>query len=388
VQWPSDTVVIVVPDFEPACGGTVRQSGLQARALVASGRRVVVLTRLVERSWPVVEERDGLEVQRLGDGTGGRADRRFLLETARWLRRHRGSVLLVQSLGCPDVAVASAMAGLARRTVTVWTALGEATDVLGGARPIGARLRRIVRDRCYRSPHHVVLNEAMEQELRSLGVAGQIWRIPVPVDLETFRPPSALERASARRRLGVPEDGFVVAYSGHLRRLKRVDRIIEAFALAFSNTPGARLVVIGSGAGLPDDVESELGAQVAASAVAAKVIFTGRRQQVGPLLWAADAFVMASEREGQPNSLVEAMACGLACVAPASAGASDLLSEDHGILLADAEPAALAGALRRLHAEASLARRLGERARARVEVQSLERVMASYEKLYASILSA
>jgi len=380
-------VVLVVPDFEPACGGTVRQAGLQARALAASGRPAVVLTRRLDPSWPAHERRDGVEVWRLGGGSGGPVDRRFLVETARWLRRRQRSVAVVQSLGCPDVAVASRLAGMARRTVVVWSALGEASELLRPGRSAGALLRRGVREYCYQPTHHVALNEAMERELRSLGVCEQLWRIPVPVDIATFRPPTPAERRDARRRLGVPEDGFVVAYSGHLRRLKRVDRIIEAFRLAFSRCPSARLVLIGGGAGLPDDVETELRAQACRLSIGARVLFTGRRERVAPLLWAADAFVMASEREGQPNSLVEAMASGLACVAPVSAGASELLVNGGGILLDDGEPAKLAGALLRLARDESLARSYGRRARALVEAQSVERVMASYEAIYAAVLA-
>lgn len=379
--------MLVVPDFEPACGGTVRQAGLQARALAAAGRPVVVLTRRLDPAWPAFERRDGVEVWRLGGGPGGHVDRRFLVETTRWLRRRQGSVALVQSLGCPDVAVASRLAGMASRTVVVWSALGEASELLRPGRSAGALLRRSLRERCYQPTHHVVLNEAMERELRSLGVSEQLWRIPVPVDLSTFRPPSATERRDARRRLGVPEDGFVVAYSGHLRRLKRVDRIIEAFSQAFSSRPSARLVLIGSGRGLPDDTEQYLRRQAARLPVGARVLFTGRRERVAPLLWAADAFAMASEREGQPNSLVEAMASGLACVAPISAGASELLAGGGGILLDDGEPSKLAEALLRLAGDVALARSLGRRARELVEAQSVERVMASYEQLYAAVLA-
>lgn len=381
------SVVLVVPDFEPACGGTVRQAGLQARALAASGRSVVVLTRRLDPTWPVHERRDGVEIWRIGGGPAALVDRRFLVETARWLRQRRRTVALVQSVGCPDVAVASHFAGMARRTVVVWSSLGEASELLRPGRSLGARVRRGVRERCYQPTHHVALSEAMERELRSLGVSEQLWRIPVPVDLATFRPPSPKERRDARRRLGVPEDGFVVAYSGHLRRLKRVDRIIEAFSLAFSRVPSARLVLIGGGRGLPDDAEHELRRQAASLPVGARVLFTGRRERIAPLLWAADAFVMASEREGQPNSLVEAMATGLACVAPVSAGAAELLAGGAGIVVDDAEPAKLAGALVRLAGDVALARSFGERARALVQTQSVQRVMASYEALYAAVLA-
>src|SRR6059058_4881337 len=54
------TVVFVVPDFEPSVGGTTRQAGLQARAMLERGYDVVVLTRRFDSAWPEHEVLAGL----------------------------------------------------------------------------------------------------------------------------------------------------------------------------------------------------------------------------------------------------------------------------------------------------------------------------------------
>jgi glycosyltransferase involved in cell wall biosynthesis len=83
-----------------------------------------------------------------------------------------------------------------------------------------------------------------------------------------------------------------------------------------------------------------------------------------------------------PNVLLEAMACGLTCVAPASAGGDELLFGSAGVIPESNSPADLAGALIDLLADPELRQALGTfaAARARVEHQP-ERIVADYEAL-------
>ena len=81
----------------------------------------------------------------------------------------------------------------------------------------------------------------------------------------------------------------------------------------------------------------------------------------------ADAFVLPSFTEGHPKALIEAMACGLACVASDCAGNRSLIEDGVTGLLFDARrPAELAAHLERLARDPALAARLGAAARERV----------------------
>src|SRR5262245_11133282 len=88
---------------------------------------------------------------------------------------------------------------------------------------------------------------------------------------------------------------------------------------------------------------------------------------------AADVYVLPSIREAHPLALLEAMACGLPCVATRLAGATDVLIEDgvNGRLFPADDEAALAGILRQLIADERCAQALGGRAR--------ETVVARYD---------
>jgi glycosyltransferase involved in cell wall biosynthesis len=73
------------------------------------------------------------------------------------------------------------------------------------------------------------------------------------------------------------------------------------------------------------------------------------------------------DRDGIPNVLVEAMACGLPVVTTAVSGIPELVVDgENGLLVPPDDPAAVAGSLRRLRDEPELARRLGEQGRASV----------------------
>ncbi len=105
-------------------------------------------------------------------------------------------------------------------------------------------------------------------------------------------------------------------------------------------------------------------------------------------LRAADVFLLPSRAEGLSNALLEAMACGLACVATPVSGSAALLEDGRGILAPAGDPTAWASELRRLGGDADLRARLGNAARAYVSAQySLEAtadgLVAAYRRLGA-----
>ena len=89
------------------------------------------------------------------------------------------------------------------------------------------------------------------------------------------------------------------------------------------------------------------------------------------------------------NSLLEAMATSLPCLASAIGGNTDLLGQgEAGLLLPADDPGAWAGAIIGVLTDPELARRLGLAARRRIEADfSIEAVVDRYQKLYRDLLS-
>jgi len=119
--------------------------------------------------------------------------------------------------------------------------------------------------------------------------------------------------------------------------------------------------------------------------IADRVRFVGSVSDVRPYLAAADAFVLATLYDPQPNAALEAMASGLAVVTTPRCGAAELLREGESGYVRDAlDVAGLAHAIERLEPPAG--RALGEAARAAVLPYSPAAMAEEYLALYRRLL--
>ncbi|MCU1426807.1 MAG: glycosyl transferase group 1 [Actinomycetia bacterium] len=385
VRRRAGTVVFVVPDFEPTLGGTTRQTHNQASELRARGYDVLVLTQRLELHWPRSELRNGLRLQRVGPS--GRTFLRMkllVLSMSRWLRQHRDDIAVVNVIMYPDFVVSAALAGLADRTVMCWAGLGDATDTVGTSGPLRAPLRAI-RRRALSSAAQVALTPALREELDRLHLGRDVTVIPTPVNVDEFRPATPEERRAARRAIGVTDDELVIAYTGHLRALKRVERLVEAFERLVASGRPARLVLVGSSRDDLVDSPTALREQLGRVEVRDRIIITGAVADVRPYLHAADAFVLPSDREGLSNSVLEALASGVPVVAPPSAAGDQVLDETCGIIPESNNPSHLYAALISLADDPEYRARLAVGARRAAERFALGRVVNEYEGLYSRL---
>jgi glycosyltransferase involved in cell wall biosynthesis len=132
-----------------------------------------------------------------------------------------------------------------------------------------------------------------------------------------------------------------------------------------------------------------LEARAKALRVAHAVHFTGPVADVADALRAADVFALPSVAEGMSNSLLEAMATALPCVASDIGGNQDLLGpSEAGVLVAGGTPAGWADALIDLLRDPDRRARLGASARRRIDEEfALERVVGRYVDLYRRLLA-
>lgn len=159
---------------------------------------------------------------------------------------------------------------------------------------------------------------------------------------------------------GLPEDHDGPArllYHGRVDRRKGVLDFIEALALLREqDTPFAATI---SGIGPDVDPARELAERLGFSE--SEVRFTGYAEygSVPALYREADVFVSPTYAEGFSNTILEAMAAGLACVSTNSVGVSDCLrDEENGLLVDPGDVPALARALTRTVEDAALRRRI------------------------------
>jgi glycosyltransferase involved in cell wall biosynthesis len=143
------------------------------------------------------------------------------------------------------------------------------------------------------------------------------------------------------------------------------------------------LVLVGDG-----EERDRLASKAAELGVADRVHFAGRVADPAEYLRAADAFVLPSVAEGMSNSLLEAMATGLPCLASDIGGNTDLLGQrGAGLLLPGDNTQAWADAILRVVADRDFGLGMGAAARRRVEADfALEVVVDRYQALYRRLL--
>lgn len=187
-------------------------------------------------------------------------------------------------------------------------------------------------------------------------IAAETWKLPGRV-IRYVPNGIALERFAtdgARRGQGEPVIGTVAA----LRAEKNLPRLLRAFAAL----ERGRLVIVGDG---PE--RAALQALAHALGIAPRVAFAGHRQDTASLYARFDIFALSSDTEQMPLSVIEAMASTLPVAATDVGDIGLMVGAPNAPFIVPPDDAALAGALRRLLADAGLRRRIGGANRAKAE---------------------
>ncbi|MCB1689034.1 MAG: glycosyltransferase family 4 protein [Halioglobus sp.] len=264
-------------------------------------------------------------------------------------------------------------------------------------------VKRILRRRGYQQVYNafdalVTNSQAIEEFLRSIGVTTRIEYIPNGVNLQRFHPSTtAAEREAStalREKFGIPAEHKVIVAVGAIMPRKGPDKILQAWRRILPHLPDTHVMFVGPRADTHDPKLQKFGeeieALVAGSGAAHQVHFTGIVDDVENYLRAADVFILASNREGTPNSVLEAMATGLPCLVTPFLGISAGIGQpgEH-YQLVEREPEAIAAALTGLLQNDTLATAYAERGQRYVvdnvdQQLSLDRYVALYQELAAA----
>ena len=184
-----------------------------------------------------------------------------------------------------------------------------------------------------------------------------------------------------RRPTGPPRPPVTLLTIGRMREPKDFTTLVRAIAAL--DRGSVRLRIAGDGPDRPE-VESE----ISRLGVHDAVELLGTRGDVDELLAAADLFVLSSDSEGLPMSVLEAMVAGLPVVASAVGGVPELVTHgETGLLVPPRDSAALAAAIREIAGDSQLRDRLGDAARRRAQQEfSIERCRQQHLELYQALL--
>jgi len=182
------------------------------------------------------------------------------------------------------------------------------------------------------------------------------------------------ERARLRAEWGAKPTDFVVGSIGALSRRKGQHTVLQAAAQLASTPEGARLKVVLVGEG---DERGALEQRASELGLTSRTRFLGDRSDAAQIVAAFDLFVLASQMESMPLTVLEAMAASVPTVATSVYGLRQIVEDGStGRLVPADDPGALAAALRSAMGQPETARAWGRAGRLRWEARFTAQQMA------------
>jgi glycosyltransferase involved in cell wall biosynthesis len=209
---------------------------------------------------------------------------------------------------------------LVRRPVVIYV-LGKDLDQDYHRPVLGSLLRFFLR----RAAGVTVQGQSSRERLVSLGVTVDI--VSPVIDLKRIPPTAAGPRAAD------------LIFVGRLAEEKRGDRFVDIVQAVARVRPEVRAVIVGTG-----PLEAQVKAQVKAAGIERNVTFTGWTTEVYRFLADARVYVLCSDNDQMPLTLIEAVACGCVPVVGRVGNVADLVRPDSGFVVGKEDVAAYAAA--------------------------------------------
>lgn len=241
----------------------------------------------------------------------------------------------------------------------------------GEAESYLARSARWVRPSLSRAAALVVPSGFLQAVFAKFDISSAV--IPNIIDLNTFSPAQTPET----------EGAFTLAITRNLEPIYGLDVAINALAIVREQAPDVRLVIAGSG---PQKVALE--SLVAELELRDAVEFCGRlsREEIVALYRRCDAALNPTHVDNMPNSVLEALACGLPVISTDVGGVPFIVRDDQTALLVPPDdPEAMAAAILRVYRDDRLRARLGEAGQADVAQYSWDQVRPQWMALYKRV---
>jgi glycosyltransferase involved in cell wall biosynthesis len=215
---------------------------------------------------------------------------------------------------------------------------------------------------------------------RMYGIGGcrVVWNC-IPIDL--YASPQTT-RAAWRAKQGFPEEAILFVCVARFAPQKNHALLINAFAKGPASDPRAHLVLAGEGV-----LRAELQVRVNQLGLTSRVHFLGLRTDIPDVLGASDVFVLSSAYEGNPLSVIEAMAAGLPVVGTSVGGVPELLQNGtEGFIVPPDNAEQLSDAMMTLLKDGNLRSVMGAAAATRAKEKfDVSAMIRAYEELYNEI---
>lgn len=371
--------------FHPDYSGSAVQAHNLSQHLTRLGASPSILSANLSDS-PSYEVIDGIPVHRVPVLKSPALEiPSFWISAASFLATHRRQFDLIHAHGTLQHGVVSLVGRAFRKPTILKVAMADSDLAFERQGRLNGGANRFMVQRFDR---YIATTSAIAAEMREKGLdEARVRLIPNGVDTVRFSPADPDQRALLRRNLGLP-DAPLVSCVAIINERKNIDGILRIWRDVVSSGAAGHLALIGPVPEPGGPFHRRLLTYVEHHGLAERVTFLGKRDPVVPYLQASEAFLFPSRQEGMPNSVLEAMACGVPCLVSGSAGTEEIVTNGHdGFALEPDDEPGFARATARLVTNRPLRDDMGARARQTILTRfSLDSVARRYWALYQELL--
>jgi glycosyltransferase involved in cell wall biosynthesis len=335
IQHRTKRILMLIDSFYPVIGGAEKQAERICRKLIASGREVIVLTRQINKAYPIEEDYNGMHIYRLPNfGFTGASKLKATIPTMHWLMKNKDKYDVIHCHGNNPFEWAAMLAyPFTKKPYLIKLTNPNFLNYAGATngkkmkaqsgnfitneiiRPMMLPVLRFTRSRMIRKAGRVLaISPEITGILRDRGM-NNISNIPNGIDIDEFHPVKPSEKSRLRKKLKIAQDAVVFVFSGRLTYEKNLLTLVDAWKklIEADNNNNLELIILGDDNRQNYSVAPQM-KKIAKENNIVSISLLGSVDNVKEYLRAADTFILPSYWEGMSNALLESMAVGLPSV--------------------------------------------------------------------------
>jgi glycosyltransferase involved in cell wall biosynthesis len=395
-------ICLLTEVFSPIVGGSITHARLLSEKLIENGIDLFVITRQVNSDLREYEVVGQIPVHRVKPTGFKRFGKYLMILPVFWQlfkKRREYNILYVCGIRILGYVAVCISILLRKKCILRPEACGEMSGdfikqgigenklLLKSIEIIVAFLNQILK----KSDCFVSITQVIENELLHCNVdPRKIKYIPNGIDTNRFSSVGENIKSMLQRKFKIPQNRLVFSYSGRLSKGKGLELLLRVWKRLVEEEKGLHLVLIGPGGNQFLSCENELRQFIDKHKLGESVTFTGSVVNVYEYLQCSDCFILLSESEALPISLLEGLSCELPCIATKVGGIPDLIQNGkNGKLVDVGDEEGIYNAVVELIKNMGHAKKMGKEGRKMViERFSINSVSNEYITLFTSLLNA
>lgn len=206
----------------------------------------------------------------------------------------------------------------------------------------------------------------------------------VGLDLEDYFMPQNFDKAAQKEKMGFKKTDKILVCVGEFTKNKNQVQVIHALNEAVKINPDIHMLFVGRG-----EQEEALKRYVGELHLSNNIHFLGYRRDIPEILWAGDAFILTSKREGLPRAMMEAMAAGLPVIATDIRGNRDLISHGvEGYLVPIGDIKKTKEAILQVLKESEEVDNMKQNVKEKIKAYAIENTLQEMDKIYKTFIKS